>query len=176
MMSLYALLEGGAGVGKSVVVRACFQTLHRHLYSQIGENPDDIRILLCAPTGKTAYNINGVTLHNAFQIKPSRNKLIQTLSCDIRNTLQMKYRNLSIAMIDEISMVENKMLSLLNSRLQIIKGNHQLFGGISIIAIGDFYQLKPAFDGWIFDDLNKGYGALAPNLWKELFKISNTSG
>jgi hypothetical protein len=32
------------------------------------------------------------------------------------------------------------------------------------------------FDGWIFDDLNKGYGALAPNLWKELLKISNASG
>jgi hypothetical protein len=31
--------------------------------------------------------------------------------------------------------------------------------------------LKPVFDGWIFDDLNKGYGALAPNLWKELFKM-----
>lgn len=51
---LYAFLEGGAGVGKSVVVRACFQALHRHLYSQIGENPDDIRILLCAPMGKAA--------------------------------------------------------------------------------------------------------------------------
>jgi ATP-dependent exoDNAse (exonuclease V) alpha subunit len=83
----------------------------------------------------------------------------------------MKYRNLSIVMIDEISMVGNKMMSLLNSRLQTIKGNHQLFGGISIIAIGDFYQLKPVFDGWIFDDLNKGYGALTPNLWKELFKV-----
>ena len=87
---LYAFLEGGAGVGKSVVVRACFQALHRHLYSQVGEHPDDIRILLCAPTGKAAYNINGVILHNAVQIQPSRNKLNQTLSCDIRNTLQMK--------------------------------------------------------------------------------------
>ena len=145
--------------------------MHRHLYSQVGEHPDDIRILLCAPTGKAAYNINGVILHNAVQIQPSRNKLNQTLSCDIRNTLQMKYRNLSIVMIDEISMVGNKMMSLLNSRLQTIKGNHQLFGGISIIAIGDFYQLKPVFDGWIFDDLNKGYGALTPNLWKELFKM-----
>jgi hypothetical protein len=48
----------------------------------------------------------------------------------------MKYRNLSIVMIDEISMVGNKMMSLLNSRLQTIKGNHQLFGGISIIMLG----------------------------------------
>ena len=167
---IYAFLTGGAGVGKSVVVRACFQALHRHLYSQAGENPDDIRILLCAPTGKAAYNIGGVTLHNAFQIQPNKG-LNQTLSCDIRNTLQMKYRNLSIIMIDEISMVGNKMLSLLNTRLQAIKGNHKLFGGVSIIAIGDFYQLKPVFDGWIFEDLNKGISALAPNLWKDLFQM-----
>lgn len=69
---IYAFLTGGAGVGKSVVVRACFQALHRHLYSQAGENPDDIRILRCAPTGKAVYNINGITLHNAFQIQPNK--------------------------------------------------------------------------------------------------------
>lgn len=72
-------------------------------------------------------------------------------------------------MIDEISMVGNFFLSLLDTRLQAIKGNHQAFGGVSVIAMGDFYQLKPVFDGWIFDDLNKGFTALAPNLWKESF-------
>jgi hypothetical protein len=41
-------------------------------------------------------------------------------------------------------------------------GNHQLFGGISIIATGDFYQLKPVFDGWIFDDRNS-----LCNAWKQ---------
>ncbi|CAC5391861.1 unnamed protein product [Mytilus coruscus] len=66
----YTFLTGGAGCGKSVVVRAIFQALHRHLCSTEGEDPDDIRILLCAPTGKAAYNINGLTIHNAFQIQP----------------------------------------------------------------------------------------------------------
>lgn len=74
-------------------------------------------------------------------------------------------------MIDEISRFGNKMLSLLDTRLQIIKGNHQAFGGVSVIAMGDFYQLRPVFDGWIFDDLNKGITALAPNLWKESFQM-----
>ena len=167
---LYAFLTGGAGVGKSVVVKAIFQSLHRYLCSAEGEDPENIRILLCAPTGKAAYNINGVTIHNAFQIQPSKG-FNQSLSCDVLNTLRTKYRNLSVIMIDEISMVGNRMFSLLNTRLQKIKGNNQIFGGVSLIAIGDFFQLKPVFDGWIFEDQSKGISALAPNLWKELFDM-----
>jgi hypothetical protein len=37
-----------------------------------GEDPDDIRVLLCAPTGKAACNIHGLTIHNAFQIQPNK--------------------------------------------------------------------------------------------------------
>jgi hypothetical protein len=32
-------------------------------------------------------------------------------------------------------------------------------------------QLKPVFDDWIFNDLDKGITALAPNLWKDLFSM-----
>ncbi|VDI64135.1 Hypothetical predicted protein [Mytilus galloprovincialis] len=38
----YTFLTGGAGCGKSVVVRTIFQALHRHLCSIEGEDPDDI--------------------------------------------------------------------------------------------------------------------------------------
>jgi hypothetical protein len=31
------------------------------------------------------------------------------------------------------------------------------------------------FDGWIFEDQSKGIAALAPNLWKELFKMHELS-
>jgi ATP-dependent exoDNAse (exonuclease V) alpha subunit len=167
---LYSFLTGGAGVGKSVVVKAIFQSLHRYQCSTEGEDPENIIILLYAPTGKAAYNINGVTIHNAFQIQPSKG-FNQSLFCDVLNTRRMKYRNVSVIMIDEISMVGNKMFALLDTRLKKIKGNDQLFGGVSLIAIGDFFQLKPVFDGWIFEDQSKGIAALAPNLWKELFKM-----
>ena len=50
--TLYAFLSGGAGVGKSVVIRALYQTLYRLLNLIEGENPDEIRVLLCAYTGK----------------------------------------------------------------------------------------------------------------------------
>ena len=42
---IYAFLSGGAGVGKSVLIKALYQALHRHLHSAEGEDPDDVRIL-----------------------------------------------------------------------------------------------------------------------------------
>ena len=74
---LYLFLTGGAGVGKSVVVRA----LYRYLCKEEGDDEDDTRILLCAPIGKAAYNINGVTLHNAYYLQPSINPF--QLMCEI---------------------------------------------------------------------------------------------
>ena len=43
---MYAFLTGGAGVGKSVVIRALYQTLYRILNLKDGENPDDKRRML----------------------------------------------------------------------------------------------------------------------------------
>jgi hypothetical protein len=74
----------------------------------------------------------------------------------------MKYRNLTVIMIDEISMVGNEMFSLLESRLKKIKENKQAFGGVSVIVIGDLLQLKPVCGNWIFNDLHQGIACLAP--------------
>ena len=63
------------------------------------------------------------------------------------------------------------MLKYINFRLQEIKSNSQLFGGINIIAVGDFYQLKPVKGQSIFEDYRENYGPLATNLWNENFKI-----
>ena len=52
---IYAFLTGGAGVGKSVVIRTLYQNLYRILNLRDGENPDDIRIFLCAYMGFSAY-------------------------------------------------------------------------------------------------------------------------
>ena len=68
-------------------------------------------------------------------------------------------------------MVGKKMFSFLDTRLKKIKGNIQSFGDVSILAVGDLLQLKPVFDDWIFNDLDKGITALAPNLWTDLFSM-----
>ena len=166
---LYAFLTGGAGAGKSVVIDAIFQSLHRILYSEEGENPDDIRVLLCASTGKAAYNIKGATIASAFHRKMFQNQ--QNMSADELNSFRTKYRKLSVVIIDEISMVGNNMLTFLNERLQQLSGTKQDFGGISIIAVGDLYQLAPVCDKWIFQDLTNPGQGLAKNLWQDHFEM-----
>ena len=53
----------------------------------------------------------------------------------------------------------------INNRLKDIKGRKQDFGGVSIIVIGDLFQLPPLFDGYISNDVqNSEYTILSPNL------------
>ena len=66
---VYAFLTAGAGVGKSVVIRALYQTLYRILNLKDGENQDDKRILLCAYIGFAAFNISGQTICPAYHKK-----------------------------------------------------------------------------------------------------------
>ena len=84
---------------------------------------------------------------------------------------RIKYRHLKVVIIDEISMVGNKMLSFIDTRLQQLTGSKAAFGGLSVIAVGDLYQLKPVNDFSICLDLKEGASSLARNLWKELFTM-----
>ena len=70
-------------------------------------------------------------------------------------------------------MVGNAMFNIqIYNRLKDIKGSSKPFGGVSIIAVGDLFQLPPVMDSYIFKDMNHSeYAILAPNLWNELFKM-----
>ena len=166
---IHAFLSGGAGVGKSVVIRALYQSLYRMLNLREGENPDDIRVLLCAYMGTAAFNIGGNTICSAFHKKMYQTD--QRMSADQLNTFRIKYKHLKVVIIDEISMVGKKTFDFIDTRLQQLTGIRAPFGGLSVIAVGDFYQLKPVSDRLVFLDLKEGAKALAPNSWKDHFKI-----
>ena len=68
-------------------------------------------------------------------------------------------------------MVSNNMLRYIHVHMQEIKSNNLPFGGINMIAVGDFYQLKPVMGQFIFENYNKNYGPLATNLWTHYFKL-----
>ena len=93
------------------------------------------------------------------------------LSADELSTFRMKYRHLKVVIIDEISMVGNMTLSFIDTRLQQLTESKAAFGGLSVIAVGNLYQLKPVSDFLICLDLKKGASLLARNLWKELFTM-----
>jgi hypothetical protein len=67
-----------------VLITAIFQTVLRISDSRVGADPDRLSILLCAPTGKAAFNIKGQTLQMAFQL-PINSKDITDLSANVAN-------------------------------------------------------------------------------------------
>ncbi|XP_061196745.1 uncharacterized protein LOC133205019 [Saccostrea echinata] len=170
-LPLYCFLSGGAGVGKSVLTTCLYQSIVRFYFKCLSDKPDEIKVVLCAPTGKAAFNIHGQTIHSLFCIPANQNLRYTPLDVQQLDSMRVKFRCLRMVFIDEISMVGNKMFNFINMRLQEIFANDQPFGGISIVAIGDLFQLKPVFDGWIFENLCEGYGPLAMNLWGDLFKM-----
>ena len=89
-------LSGGAGVGKSSVTNALYEALVRYLNSIVGNNPDDIKVVKTAPTGKAAFNIKGNTLHSAFTIPANRGFEYCVLDSDRLNTIRTQLKKLNI--------------------------------------------------------------------------------
>lgn len=87
------------------------------------------------------------------------------------DTMRCKYHYIKVIFIDEISMVGSGMFNFINLRLQGIRGCTKPFGGISVVAVGDLFQLKPVMDSWIFKQRCDGLQVLGTNLWKDLFSF-----
>ena len=61
-------LSGSAGDGKSKVINTIYQLLSIYFNEIPGEKTDKPKIILCAPSGKAAFLIGGVTCHTAFAL------------------------------------------------------------------------------------------------------------
>jgi len=134
-------LSGGAGVGKSTVTTTLYEALIRFLNSITEENPDDVKVVKTAPTGKGAFNIKGNPLHAALKIPANRRFPYCALDSDRLSTVGGKVIKLRVTFIDEIFMVGSGIFNFLNLRLQQIMGTNEPLGGIRMVTVGDLFQL-----------------------------------
>ncbi|KAL6484152.1 hypothetical protein MHYP_G00061970 [Metynnis hypsauchen] len=72
-----------------------------------------------------------------------------------------------IIVIDEISMVSKELFAYVDWRLQQIKGRKTPFGGVSVLAVGDFFQLPPIGKGKALCISENS----ALDIWKDQFQI-----
>ncbi len=123
-------------------------------------------ILLGAPTGAAAFNVQGSTLHCLLGInvgQPEEVMLERT-----KENIKSRLTNLLCLMIDERSMLSSKKLAVAerNVRECIFKGQNskEIWGGAPVmILFGDDYQLFPVIDAGAIQRLFKDKQQVASN-------------
>ena len=103
----YIFCTGGAGVGKSHVIKTITMSLNKGLMHN-SVNPDKPRVLILAPTGVAAININGTTVHSGLGIWIGKGFF--PLNDKQRGKLRNKLSEVKLVVIDEISMVSSILL------------------------------------------------------------------
>lgn len=125
----HVFLTGKAGTGKSTLLEL-FRQQSRY------------NLAVLAPTGISAINVRGETIHSFFHFKNS-----VTVDAARQQAKRLKnkglYKNLLSIVIDEISMVRADLLDCIDVFLQEVRENKVPFGGVQMILIGDLYQLPP---------------------------------
>ena len=170
-----AFVSGPGGVGKSHVIELLKNDTIRLLRYLPSVQPQDILCLLTAPTGTAAFNISGMTIHSTFLI-PVAMRQYRNLGADTLNTLRNKLNNVKVVIIDEISMVGANLFYQIHRRLEEIKGcrsiaEYSTFGDVTMIAVGDLYQLPPVAKSYVFEHPNDSYAKLQDPLWYQ-FKLA----
>ena len=170
-------LSGPGGVGKSHIIKLVHYETVRLMKPLSGYfDLEDVIVLLTAFTGTAAFGIESMTIHSAlsFACGPRGSKEYRSASSDSLNTLKSRLGNLKLLIIDEVSMVGADLLLHIHRRLTEIldPSEEKLFGGLSILAVGDLYQLQPVGQNHVFAVSASDYMArLYGSLWARNFKM-----
>lgn len=127
---------GKGGVGKSTVVHEIMSKLHEKGYK--------CQIVCASGIACEEYNGLAKTVLSHYGLQTAelpQNKLLER--CLERNNIIEQIRDIDVLIWDEISMSSRRLFNLVNLLHQKISSNSFPFGGVQVILVGDFWQLKP---------------------------------
>ena len=167
----YLYIAGEAGTGKSFLVKVMIEAI-KHLKLTPGDDLRKPPALVMAPTANAAYIISGKTIESSLGMLPSkRNTFSKRKSSQVSN-YSFLYEDVSVLFCDEISMVGSSKFTRMNFQLQDIIGNNDFLGGLSFVAVGDFRQLPPVRDKFIFEKNHlDDRPSISPSHWDDHFRI-----
>ena len=126
-------ITGKAGTGKSFLLEMFIR----------GTNKD---VIVLAPTGIAALNVNGATIHSTFGYSNLEEMEVEQIS---KSTIRLKgekqevLKNINTIIIDEISMVRADTFDKIDKILRVLNESAKPFGGKQMIVFGDLFQLPP---------------------------------
>src|SRR3989338_8410486 len=127
-------LTGEPGSGKTYIINQYVRYLREH----------KMEPAITAATGIAATHIGGITVHSwsGIGIKTSLDKYeLDRLSSN--RYVYERVNRAKVLIIDEVSMLADKTLSLVDAVCREVKRNPEPFGCLQIILVGDFFQLPP---------------------------------
>lgn len=133
------IVTGGAGTGKSTFIRWLARSFEGH-------------VLIAAPTGIAALNIDGKTLHSMCVLPPA-----WILPEDIKDYKPSIARGAKLLIIDEISMVNANLLDGVSDFFKKNRNRDAPFGGLPVVLVGDLFQLPPVVNSNVRDLFARNY-------------------
>jgi ATP-dependent exoDNAse (exonuclease V) alpha subunit len=127
-------LTGPPGSGKSYLINKFIEWA----------NNNNVTIAITASTGIAAKIINGSTLHSWAGIglgQDSKEKLLEDIKA--KPFRRRNWKSTQILIIDEVSMISGELWMTLDWIGRQLRKPNVPFGGIKVIAVGDFFQLPP---------------------------------
>jgi len=127
-------LTGEPGSGKTHTVNAYIRYLREH----------DINPSITASTGIAATHVGGMTIHAWSGIGIKRALTEQDLDeMGTRETLVRRVTHAKVLIIDEVSMLDGRILGMVELVCRTLRHSEEAFGGLQVILVGDFFQLPP---------------------------------
>jgi GTPase SAR1 family protein len=127
-------LTGQPGSGKTHTVNRYVRELQRQ----------GIDYAYTASTGIAATHGHGVTIHawSGIGVREALSRRDLDLLATNRR-LASRIEKTKVLIIDEISMLPARSLSLVDAVCRHIRGTQAPFGGLQVVLVGDFFQLPP---------------------------------
>ncbi len=127
-------LTGEPGAGKTYVINQFIAWLEAC----------GLSVAVTASTGIAATHIGGMTIHS-WSGAGARDTLTQYDLDQIvsREAVVKRVKKAKVLVIDEISMLDGKLLDMVDVICRTIRQRKDAFGGLQVIFVGDFFQLPP---------------------------------
>ncbi len=129
-------ISGPGGCGKSYFIQ--------NVYKHAKENNKNIQVTSMTGCSAILLNCNATTIHKWGCLGLGNGEEFEIYKKIIKMKKTDNYKNTDILIIDEVSMMNEKLFDVLNYLCQTIRKNKdKMFGGLQLIFSGDFYQLPP---------------------------------